>query len=140
MTYTRGGLYAAFVVVLWGSTSCFKSSTLQASSESSSDLISSSSPSDESKLAYRRDVRDVTARHASSGETEALEKDLGTIAERHGITDWERDPQTYLGIGQGLARAGLSGRRLERATTELSHADRQRADWIRAGYRGTATP
>ena len=138
-------------VAVVATTGCgvFKSSTSQASSESSSDSSkgssdssSSSSGSDESKLAYQRDVRDVTARYASApqGGVDGLERDLGGIAARHGIVDWEQDRETYVGIGQGLARAGLAGRRLQTLTASLAHDDVEHARWIYAGYGHVAAP
>jgi hypothetical protein len=120
----------------------FKSSTSQASSESSSDSSSSCSGSDDEKLAYRRDVRDVTARYASaaSGDATGLARDVGAVAARHGVVDWEADRETFVGIGEGFARAGLGGRRLASFTASLTHADAERAGWIEAGYGRRATP
>jgi hypothetical protein len=142
MTAVHRVLFGVVLVVL-GTAGCgvFKSSTSQASSDSSSKSSSSCSGGDESKLAYRRDVRDVTARHAAKvADPSILERDVGAVAERHGVTDWERDRQTYVGMGQGLARANVTGPELERDVTALSHANTEHAAWIRAGYGGTATP
>jgi hypothetical protein len=136
-------LFVGMVLVVWGTAGCgvFKSSTSQASSESSSKSSSSCSGGDEKKDAYRRDVRDVTARHAATvADASTLERDVGAVAERHGVSDWERDQQTYVGMGQGLARANVTGSELERDVIALSHANARHAAWIRAGYGGTATP
>ena len=126
---------------LCGATGCFKSSTLQASSESSSDSSSSfsksSSPDSKSDtLAYERDVRDTTARHAAAGipDVRALEREVAAVAATYGVTDWEQDAHTYVGIGRGLAKAGVSEPELDRFTTALSHADSRYREWIRTGY------
>ena len=117
----------------------FESSTSEASfkssSESSSSFCKSSSGDDEKSSAYERDVRDVTARYVGTdAAADGLDRDLGTIAERHGIVDWEADERTYRGIGQGLARAGVAGRSLDSLATRLAHDDAQRLCWIRAGH------
>jgi len=137
----RGFTALLGALCLWGAAGCFKSSTFQASSESSSDSSSSfsksSSGDDKSDTqAYERDVRDATARQAAAGvpDVRGVERDVGAVAASHGITDWEQDPHTYVGIGQGLAKAGVEEPELGRFTTALSHTDPRYRDWIRAGY------
>ena len=128
----------------------FKSSTSQASSESSSNSSGTSSKSSTSSSnssggegapesdtqAYERDIRDATARSAASGtpNVPSLEKSVGTIAESYGITDWEQDRHTYVGIGRGLAKAGVGEPALAQVTAELAHTDPRCREWIRSGY------
>ncbi|MDG2307615.1 MAG: putative lipoprotein [Candidatus Binatia bacterium] len=86
------------------------SDSLAGSSKSVSDSLSSSSPDGESKSeqAYREDVRDFTASAARSGRTVSeVQGGLGTVAERHGVTNWGADAATFVGIGEGLRRAGF---------------------------------
>ena len=140
------GLLALCVVV-----GCFKSSTTQASSESSSKASSSpfesssasSSPSDDEgeDSAYRRDVRDYAARFATGGgDVQAFQRDLGAIAEGHGVTDWEREQATYVAIGQGLARAGLDQSQFHRLAVQIAHEDHAHLALLRAGYERTPQP
>jgi hypothetical protein len=136
---------AAAVLCALGAPGCFKSSTLQASFEGSSDSSSSPSKSsggdeDEKKLAYERDVGDVTARHAAGGvdDPRALEKDVSAVAASYGVTDWEQDAHTYVGIGRGLAAAGVREPELTQFADALSHSDARYRDWIRSGYEGAA--
>ncbi len=86
------------------------SDSITGSSRSVSDSISSSSPGESSKTeqAYRDDVRDYTAHAARAGRgVEDFQTGLAQVAERHGVTHWEGDDVTWVGIGQGLARAGV---------------------------------
>ena len=49
-----------------------------------------------------------TTSAAKDGNAEDYMRELGSIAKRHGITDWERDTATYNAIGSGLRRAGVT--------------------------------
>jgi hypothetical protein len=89
----------------YSSESSWKSST------SPSRSSASSSPDDDDKddEAYRNDIRDFTAAYASSRrDLDGFERGLGEVARRHGVTDWEADDATFVGIGAGLKRAGVS--------------------------------
>ena len=145
-------------VVLCFSAGCgvFKSSTTQASVESSSDSSAagfrsssspfrwssdSSSPSDAGSSAYQRDVTDYTAKVAASGsDVQSFQRDLSAIAEGHGVTDWEQDESTYLAIGRGLAKAGLSEQRFQDFAAELSNHDQSRLALVKSGYQTYGTP
>jgi hypothetical protein len=90
------------------------------SSESSAKTLTSpsrssasSSPDDDGDRdrdeAYRNDVRDFTAAYAASRrDLGGFEHGLGEVARRHGVTDWEADDATFVAIGAGLKRAGVS--------------------------------
>jgi hypothetical protein len=120
------------------STGCFKSSTSQASSESSSKSSASSSGSSSpssGESAYVIDVRDFTAEWAlSGGDAGAFKRRVTEIAKEDGITDWEQDEGTYRGIGRGLKKAGLSGKRYSEVSAELAGSDPQRTQWIQDGF------
>jgi hypothetical protein len=92
------------------------------SSNAASDSVSdSSSPDDDDDQAgYRDDVRVATRGLAASGaDDEALMRELGRIAERHGLTRWEADPGTWRAVGAGLAEAGRSRREVEALVARL---------------------
>lgn len=146
------------VVALCFAAGCgvFKSSTTQASVESSSDSSAagfrsssspfrwssdSSSPSGESALAYQRDVTDYTAKFAASeGDPRSFQRDLSAIAEGHGVTDWEQDDDTYLAIGRGLAKAGLSEQRFQQLAVQLSNQNQSQLALVKSGYETYRTP
>ena len=134
----------------------FKSSTTQASVESSSDSRSasfrssaipfrwssdSSSPGSGGASAYQRDVTDYTAKFAASeGDPQSFQRDLSAIAESHGVTDWERDDDTYLAIGAGLAKAGVSGTRYQLLAVELSGQNQSQLALVNSGYAAYGRP
>jgi hypothetical protein len=88
------------------------SGALADSSNAASQSVSgSSSPAEESKeeSSYRHDVRVATRALAEAGaDDQALMRELGRIAGRHGVSRWEGDPATWLGVGEGLGEAGRS--------------------------------
>jgi hypothetical protein len=131
-------LVLAVALALLATGCIFKSSTLQASSESSSGSSASSSSSSRSSSgpsAYTRDVKTYTTEWVlSGGDVEAFRRGLGEIAKRRGITDWENDQQTYDGIGRGLKKSGVSGTRLNQLKAQLAGPNPQAGSWIQQGY------
>jgi hypothetical protein len=133
----------------------FKSSTTQASVESSSKSSAassrsssspfrwssdSSSPAGDTPSAYQRDVTDYTAKFAASdGDVQSFQRDLSAIAEDHGVTDWEQDDATYLAIGSGLAKAGVSGERYQLLSVELSNQNQSQLTLVNSGYKAYGT-
>ena len=108
------------------------------SSESSSDILSSpftsSSASSSPEDAYREEVKDFTASYLESGgNASKLEQEVGKIAEKRGISDWESNEATYVGIGKGLHKAGLKQVELDGYKASIADNEQQ-ADWIQDGY------
>lgn len=111
------------------SVSISKSVSTSISSPSES-LSRSSSPED----AYRDDVRDFTAAYLKSGgDPSKLKSEVGSVARKHGITDWERSRATYQGIGGGLAKGGASQAEVDAYKRTLT-GDEQQAQWMQDGY------
>jgi len=134
---------------------CSKSSTTQASFGSSSDSSSSpfkssskSSGGDDEKkkkdgdeaekeTAFERDVRNHTAefaRSASEPDLDSFQRDLGAIAEDHGITNWEQFADTYVAIGRGLADSELDEWSAQQLAVALSDEDIEHLKLVRSGY------
>ena len=132
---------------------CSKSSTTQASSESSSSIVSSpfkssskSSGGDDEKAeeqeetAYQRDVRDTTARFATSEEPlPSLQRDLSAVAETYGVTDWERLDATYVAIGRGLAVSQSPEARVQELAVAMANEDFRKLELIRRGFETSRT-
>lgn len=83
---------------------------------------SSSSGEEEGKVAamgslYEEDVAAVTVLYVSRDKNNNTEyqRRIAYIAKRHGISDWEQEESTFLAMGRGLRRAGVS----EESITEL---------------------
>ena len=84
--------------------------------------------------AYREEVKDFTASYVKSGGNAAqLEQEVGKIAEKRGISDWENNEATYVGIGKGLHKAGLNQAELDGYEASLGDT-KEKADWIQDGY------
>lgn len=115
---------------------CSISESVSSPFESSSASISSSSgSSSDGRATYRNEVRDYTEAFVKSGgRVENFDRGLGTIAARHGVTNWEGDEDTYVGIGAGLKKAGLAPAQFDAWQTNLSGGDATRAAWIEKGY------
>jgi hypothetical protein len=129
---------SVLAVILLALQACSISKSSSDSSESSSDSSASSSassspPSKESL--YRDDVRDYTAAYVKSGGQIAdFNAKVSQLAQARGITNWEENMATYEGIGQGLAKAGVSGVAYDTYVTNLSRGDPNKAAAIRKGY------
>jgi hypothetical protein len=91
---------------------CSFSHSSGASSDSSKSSSASSGGSEtdpkDAKRTFMGDVSAYTTSAAKGDDAQAYLRELGSIAERNGITDWERDTATYNAIGTGLRRAGIA--------------------------------
>ena len=112
------------------------SSPFEWSSASSGSSSASSAARGE---AYRNDVRDYTAAYIQSGgEYANFSRGLGIIASKHGVSDWESDNDTWIGIGQGLKKAGVTTAQLAVWKTNLTNGDAQKASAMQKGYDSVA--
>ena len=99
------------LALLAGCSFSYSSGTSSDSSKSSSNSSTSSGTSEtdqkDAKTAYKSDVSAYTTSAAKETNADDYMSELGSIAKRNGITDWERDTATYNAIGTGLRRAGI---------------------------------
>ena len=96
---------------------------------------SSSGSSDERKESYQHDIRNFTEVHArSSNDVAGLTRGLAAISEKHGITDWEADTSTYIGIGEGLAKAKVPQIEVDAYKITLAQGDSVKTAAIQKGY------
>lgn len=124
-------------------TACSFSYSSEGSSESSKSIFSiASSPftssSDSSATEqekYENEVRDYTAEFvtSSSGDLDSFRKQMTKLAEDHGITNWESDHTTYVGIGRGLKKANLGKPHISAFTESLSENDPMKKQAIEEG-------
>ena len=112
-------------------------SSFSASSDSiSSPFVSSASSSKSSspETAYRQDVSDYTAAHLQSGgKPDELRRQIGSLAAKHGITDWEHNESTFRAIGAGLAKAGYRQVQVDAFKTNIA-TNPQQAGWTQDGF------
>jgi hypothetical protein len=99
----------SILALLAGCSFSYSSGTSSDSSKSSS-ASSGGSETDpkDAKRTFMGDVSAYTTSAAKGDDAQAYLRELGSIAERNGITDWERDTATYNAIGTGLRRAGIA--------------------------------
>ena len=141
---------------------CSKSSTTQASFESSSNIASSpfkssskSSSRDDEKdqkegeqsekkeTSFERDVRNYTVEFAETGDeadVAAFQRGLGSIAEAHGIADWERTQDTFTAIGRGIGESSLADTHAKQLAVALSNDDYDHLMLIRSGMESRRSP
>ena len=84
---------------------------------------------------YLEDVRSYTAANVRAGvPLETFQKELGELARAHGLTHWEEDEATYVGIGEGLSDAAVGKNELEMYKTSFSRSDPLKMQAIQRGY------
>lgn len=127
--------------VLSGCSFSKSSESSSGSSKSAFNLASSpfesSSKSSQTKAEkYEQDVADYTAEfvHSSGGDLDSFRTRLGSLAERHGITNWESDNSTYVAIGRGLRKANLGKPQVSAFKESLSNSDVMKRQAIEKGY------
>ncbi len=134
-------VWSLFVAVVFSSSACSFSASSKGSSnssKSSSDVLSSpftsSSGSSNPEGAYADEVKDFTASYLKSGgDASQLEHEDGKIAEKRGISDWESNEATYVGMGKGFHKAGLKQTELDGFKASLAD-NAQQAEWMQDGY------
>lgn len=127
---TVAALQLALAALLLPACSESSKSSSRILSSPSTSLSRSSSPED----AYRNDVRDFTAAHIQSGGTaDGLIRELGELAKKHGITDWESHEATFYAVGEGLAKGGYRQVQVDAFKQNLTKTEEQ-AKWTQEGY------
>ncbi len=110
------------------------STSLNSMSGSLSSISSSSggAASDASQQ-YKNDVGLLTILHLRGrSSAEGFKRDLSDVAARHGVSDWESNGTTFLGVGRGLKRAGVSESEFKDFLARVSSPDVARL--VQRGY------
>jgi hypothetical protein len=82
---------------------------------------SSSSKKDKEKDAlYKRDVRDLTFLIVQSNQDSDFTHEIQTLAFRHGLSDWRNLESSFLGIGEGLKKAGIKDKEFSNIAKGIS--------------------
>lgn len=109
------------------------------SSDASSRSSGSGDSEEDDESSYRDDVRVATRAFAESGgDEEVFLRQLGRIAESHGISHWEGQPGTFIALGAGLREAGVAESELGEVLPRLRRASDEERAWVDAGYRSAA--
>ncbi|MDD1614413.1 MAG: putative lipoprotein, partial [Methylococcaceae bacterium] len=107
-------------------------------SDSTSSIISSPSSISGKSKKYQNEVADYTMAYVKSSHPGAdynsFLKGLSDIAAKEGITNWDQDSLTYLGIGIGLKKAGVEGVPYETYKKNFARGDSKKMEEIQDGY------
>ncbi len=134
-----------FAITIIGLTqACSFSASSESSSESSTSfsesvgsIISSpSSFSSDKNKAYEIKIMDYTAAYLTTAafERAAFVAGISEIATENGITNWEDDETTLVGIGRALKKAKLTGGVYETYKKSLADSNELRMQMIQKGY------
>jgi hypothetical protein len=127
-------LVAASAGCSFSNSSVSLSESIGTSSESFGASSASSSRTDTDR--YREDVAQYTQAYVQSGgQFDAFDRTLAELAHKRGISDWESSTATWVGVGQGLARAGVSEVALDTWKSNLAGNDDAKRRAIERGYR-----
>jgi hypothetical protein len=107
-------------------------------SDSTSSIISSPSSISGKSKKYQNEVADYTTAYVKSSQPGAdytsFLKGLSDIAAKEGVTNWDQDPLTYMGIGKGLKKANVEGVAYETYKKNFAGGDSNKMEEIQNGY------
>jgi hypothetical protein len=119
-------------------TSCSFSDSSKSISDSTSSIISSPSSISGKSKKYQNEIADYTMAYVKSSQPNtdynAFHKGLSDIAAKEGVTNWDQDPLTYMGIGKGLKKANVEGVAYEAYKKNFAGGDSQKMEQIQNGY------
>ncbi len=116
--------------------------SVSGSSDSISGSSGSSSGSDDSvesveeSSRYQDEVADYTTAYIRSNTSKLsqFKKNVSNIAEQEDIINWEQNPDTYIGFGRGLKRAGLSKIKYQTVKKNFAEGSYQKMKDIQKGF------
>lgn len=106
------------------------------SSESSASILSSPSSSSSKDEKYQLEVMNYTSTYITSSEFDRITfaRGVSEIATANGVTNWEDDEETLIGIGRGLKKSGVTGLLYETQKSNIANANVNRMKMIQKGY------
>lgn len=132
----RSFIVPFMIVALVASTAgCSFSESSKSSSEViSSPFTSSSGSSADPATAYGNEVAEFTGSFVKSGgDLAQLRPQVGKIAQKRGISDWESNKATYVSLGKGLRTAGFTQAQFDGYKATLGLTSEQ-AQWMQEGF------
>lgn len=73
---------------------------------------------------YRDDLRIASRAWATSeGSSTQLAREIGQIAQRHGVADWQASASTWTGVDAGLREAGIPAAEADRVLEGLGRRE-----------------
>jgi hypothetical protein len=80
------------------------------------------------------DIRDLTAIYYKNGFDKEYNSDLAQVAQKNGILNWESDPTTYVGIGEGLKKAQVTEYEFKEFLAKIDGNRKELRDRLVEGY------
>jgi len=131
-------LYSALFGLSIAINGCSFSDSSGSISDSTSSIISSPSSVSGKSKKYQNEVADYTMAYVKSSQPGAdytsFLKGLSDIAAKEGVTNWDQDPLTYMGIGIGLKKAGVEGTAYETYKKNFAGGNSKKMEEIQDGY------
>jgi hypothetical protein len=131
-------LYSALFGLSVALNGCSFSDSSKSISDSTSSIISSPSSISGKSKKYQNEVADYTMAYVKSSQPGAdynsFLKGLSDIAAKEGVTNWDQDSLTYLGIGKGLKKAHVEGVAYQTYKKNFAGGDAEKMDQIQSGY------
>jgi hypothetical protein len=119
-------------------TGCSFSESSKSISDSTSSIISSPSSVSGKSKKYQNEIADYTMAYIKSSQPNAdyttFLKGLSDIAAKEGVTNWDQDSLTYMGIGKGLKKADVEGIAYETYKKNFARGDSKKMEEIQDGY------
>ena len=117
---------------------CSISYSSKSISDSTSSIVSSPSSVSGKSKKYQNEIADYTTAYVKSSQPGAdytsFLKGLSDIAAKEGVTNWDQDPLTYMGIGIGLKKADVEGIAYETYKKNFAGGDSKKMEEIQDGY------
>ena len=134
----RSLVYFALFGLSIAITGCSLSYSSGSISDSTSSIVSSPSSVSGKSKKYQNEVADYTMAYVKSSQPGAdytsFLKGLSDIAAKEGVTNWDQDSLTYMGIGKGLKKADVEGVAYETYKKNFAGGDSKKMQEIQDGY------
>ena len=131
-------LYSALCGSAFALAGCSFSESSGSISDSTSSIISSPSSISGKSKKYQNEVADYTMAYVKSSQPGAsytsFLKGISDIAAKQGVTNWDQDSLTYMGIGKGLKKADVEGIAYETYKKNFAGSDSKKMGEIQDGY------
>lgn len=131
-------LYSALFGLSITINGCSLSTSSKSISDSTSSIVSSPSSISGKSKKYQNEVADYTMAYVKSSQPGAdyttFLKGLSDVAAKEGVTNWDQDSLTYMGIGIGLKKANVEGIAYETYKKNFAGGNAKKMEDIQSGY------
>lgn len=113
----------------------WSSNSIESSSKSSSGGEEETKAAEGDQSKYQQDVTETTAAAMKKGAGPMqIMREVGDVANEHGVTDWENEPGTFEAIGRGLKQGDASLAEFESLSEQLAAGSDLRKRLLEKGY------